>query len=901
MINTTTRFRQALYDGNRNYIETIQITLTDGTVLNLTNEDVWQCSMSFEDAVSSDSDFQIGAAIINKQKLRLNNMYEDFNDYAFEGAQVITNIGLACGTNGEVERLRKGTFVVDTADYDETIISLDLLDYMSKFEKPFSDVNITFPVQAQTLVNRICNHCGVTLGTVDFPHRNFTLDSGPEKETCSCREVIAWVAQICGCFARCDTQGRLELKWYDTNALDSFLDGLDGGVFDKTTSSRYQTGDTANGGSFNPWNTGYVYDDGDFTQVLKNVHVISETFSHKISADDVVITGVRILVKTNSDSGSGSEIVSYMEGTVGYVVEISNNELITESNVDEILGWLGVQLIGLTFRKANVSIPSDPSIEAGDVGIIFDRKGNNYPILISRTTFTPFGQQTVISSAQTPARNSAARYSAETKNYVELRKQVKEQMTTWELAEKALREAIANANGLYTTDVTDPSTGATIHYLHNKGPDGTATDKSGLNASDIRIMISDVGITMTANGTDPNPTWYGMTVDGRMIASIMSTIGLDFDWGTGGTLTLGGVNNENGLLVMLNSANNEIGRWSNSGIDIDKGSINLGNGKFIVDNNGNVYIYKGSIDIGNGQFDVDSSGNVTAKSLVADDYVYVDGDNNSYIKIPYTAYSSSGYTEISSAGLKTSFSGGAVQIGTLKTWSSGYGTQYPSGTSAIPNVLLTQGNASSEAWRNDVFCSGIELTKVAYNEAVRNLWLSSYKIELNQANGYSTGSFAFRASCADKTVAIDGDLSVTGAKNRLVRTEDYSDRLLYCYETPTPMFGDIGEGEIGEDGLCYVAIDPVFSETITVAQYQVSLQKYGEGDCYVKERTGNYFVVKGTPGLPFGWELKAKQSGYEQRRLDDINFVKPQQEERIDYGGLAVEHIDEVNSERMVA
>lgn len=595
MLNVTPQFRQALYDGNRNYIETVKITLTDGTVLNLTNEDIWQGSLSFEDAVSSDSDFQIGAAIINKQKLQLNNMYEDFNDYTFEGAEVITNIGLACGANSEVERLRKGTFIVDTADYDEAIISLDLLDYMSKFEEPFSDVNITFPVQAQTLVNMICSHCGVTLGTVDFPHRTFEIETGPEKDTCSCREVIAWVAQICGCFARCDVYGRLELKWYDTNALDSFLEGLDGGIFDTTSSSSYQTGDTADGGSFNPWNTGYVYDDGDFAQVLKNVHVISETFSHKISVDDVVITGVRILVKADSDSGSGNEIISYMEGTAGYVVEISNNELITESNVNEILGWLGVQLIGLTFRKANVTIPSDPSIEAGDVGIIFDRKGNNFPILISKTTFTPFGQQTVVSSAQTPARNSAARYSVETKNYVELRKQVKEQMSTWELAERALQEAIANANGLYTTDVTDPSTGSTIHYLHNKGPDGTADDQSGLNASDIRIMISDVGITMTANGTDPSPTWYGLTVNGTLIASVINTINAFFDNAHGGTLTLGGLNNGDGELRVLDASNAEVGRWNNNGIQLLKGLINLGSGKFTVDTNGVVSMVKGTV------------------------------------------------------------------------------------------------------------------------------------------------------------------------------------------------------------------------------------------------------------------------------------------------------------------
>ena len=55
---------------------------------------------------------------------------------------------------------------------------------------------------------------------------------------------------------------------------------------------------------------------------------------------------------------------------------------------------------------------------------------------------------------------------------------------------------------------------------------------------------------------------------------------------------------------------------------------------------------------------------------------------------------------------------------------------------------------------------------------------------------------------------------VTGTKSRLVRTDQYGDRLLYCYETPSPMFGDVGEGMIGGDGLCYVALDAVFAQTI---------------------------------------------------------------------------------------
>ena len=143
------------------------------------------------------------------------------------------------------------------------------------------------------------------------------------------------------------------------------------------------------------------------------------------------------------------------------------------------------------------------------------------------------------------------------------------------------------------------------------------------------------------------------------------------------------------------------------------------------------------------------------------------------------------------------------------------------------------------------------------------------------------------------------NFTVTGTKSRVVSTDQYSDRLLYCYETPSPMFGDVGEGTIGEDGKCYIWFDPVFAQTITTTQYQVFLQRYGSGECWVAERKGSYFVVEGTPGMAFGWELKAKQRDFDQKRLEpnDDPFTVPNQT----YGEDAARHIDELKKERIPA
>lgn len=120
-----------------------------------------------------------------------------------------------------------------------------------------------------------------------------------------------------------------------------------------------------------------------------------------------------------------------------------------------------------------------------------------------------------------------------------------------------------------------------------------------------------------------------------------------------------------------------------------------------------------------------------------------------------------------------------------------------------------------------------------------------------------------------------GKLVVAGTKSRLSSTENYNGRLLYCYETPSPLFGDIGSGIIDETGSCVVYIDPVFSETIETqkCKYHVFLTPYSNGKIYVSERNSDYFVVSGEEGIEFSWEIKAKQKDFESLRLEEDSLI----------------------------
>lgn len=118
-------------------------------------------------------------------------------------------------------------------------------------------------------------------------------------------------------------------------------------------------------------------------------------------------------------------------------------------------------------------------------------------------------------------------------------------------------------------------------------------------------------------------------------------------------------------------------------------------------------------------------------------------------------------------------------------------------------------------------------------------------------------------------VTVHADFKVTGTKSVVAKTQNYGSQAFYCYETPTPTLGDFGGSVIGEDGMAVILIDDIFREcTDTEIEYYVFLQREGAGEAWVSEKTDTYFSVRGTPGLHFAWELKARQMNKEYIRFN---------------------------------
>lgn len=564
MITLTKEFRRSLADDDRSYSASAVIILADQTRIELADDEIWSDGFAVEDAVSDDDNFTaLGATVINAGTLIIDNTRDKYIGYDFMNADVTMSISKTFGEGTEQERtevVKMGTFRVDDPNYDEATITLSMLDMMEQFDRPYELSSLQYPATLAEIVRDACAIClgsSSKLATQTFPHSDFVVQEAPKDRACTFREVIGWAATIAGCFARCNRDGELEIKWFNTAALEN-ASGTDGGQFDSGT-PYYTTGDSLDGGTFSPWSTGSEADGGLFTDNIP-LHYVGRLYSQKIAVDETVITKVAITVEDDSANAENKTLL-FETGTAGYTIQIAGNKFITKTTAQDVCNWLGQQLIGLRFRKCSVTHADDPSIEAGDVGLLYDSRQNEYPILITRMAFEIGGPQTIVCGSETPSRNSATRFTQATKSFVESRKLLKQQKNAYEQALEDLADDIEhNAHGLYAEEIEDPDDpNATIYCLH---------DKPLLADSDVRIHISTIGIAVTKNGTAQQPTWYAYKVDGTLIARVIQTIGLFFDYAHGGTLTLGGQNDGNGKLVVKNSRGETIGTWNSGGASI---------------------------------------------------------------------------------------------------------------------------------------------------------------------------------------------------------------------------------------------------------------------------------------------------------------------------------------------
>ena len=599
MLNTSNQFKNELYNDNREYLCYADITLADGTILNLKNEDIWTDSFSIEDAVSNTSSFDIGAAIINKLTLSINNIYEEYSEYDFTDAVVVPYVGLEL-PDGTVEKIRKGVFTVDEASYDGSLITLSCLDNMYKLDYVYGESNLSYPATLGEIVRDICYVCGVTLLTTTFFNSSYVVQNRPDDQALTCRQVLSWAAQIACSWARFDVYGRLNLDWYDSSVFEK-LSGLNGGIFDER--NPYQSGDTASGGTFNPWTVGDDYNGGTFKDLSRYHHVYSMS-TMQICTDDVVITGLK--VTESFEETDTDKVQTFLFGTEGYVITIEGNDLIQKGKAEAVARAVGGRVVGMRFRSFDVSTLNDPSIEAGDPVIVTDRKQRSYQSYITSTTFKVGNYQQVQCSAETPSRNSTQRFSEATRNIVKVRQEASRKISDYDKAVQMMNQLAANTFGFFSTN-THQADGSIIAYRHDKPTlaESKTVYKSGIDGFWVTQDFQGSDAATAAAGK-----WEaGFDSNGNAVLNVLSVIGINFDWAHGGTLTLGGQNNTSGKIQILDESGGRIGSWDKDGIIATKGkfsgSLESATGTFIGDLSASGGTFTGELKAATGTFSGD--------------------------------------------------------------------------------------------------------------------------------------------------------------------------------------------------------------------------------------------------------------------------------------------------------
>ena len=243
-----------------------------------------------------------------------------------------------------------------------------------------------------------------------------------------------------------------------------------------------------------------------------------------------------------------------------------------------------------------------------------------------------------------------------------------------------------------------------------------------------------------------------------------------------------------------------------------------------------------------------NGGNITTGQIHNSDYSTVYDLDNAWIRMGASDgnrvyIDKSGIQWYGGTATSSGMSQGVIQNG-LKTTTEGDTT-----------IFCADTRYQKYGWWHDSSFQGITI------EQVDNSVGCSGKLEVNQG-----------IQCRS--------LSAWDAKNRIVRT-DFGNLAINAVESPEPMFCDAGSGECDETGLCYIATEPRYRETVSETQdLRWALTPTGASAALWAEKTAFGAIVHGPAGQCFDWVCWGVQRGVEGVYADVSDAKYPEEENR---------------------
>lgn len=551
MINASVEFRKTMRR-RTDFKPSASILFADGRMVNLTERDLSINGNELTDGAESNS-FPLGVAIGRAFSMEIRNQDQRFEDYSFYMATVQLQLHFELDSGTE-ETIYLGKFTITTPETYGTTITVQAVDDMYRANTIYS-AQLIFPVTLGEMVRDCCSQCGLPLGSATFKNSNFSVKSKPEN--ISCREVLAQAAMLAGGYAKVDRNGYLQICSYDLSVFEREGAGY-GGSFDNSENAElYMDGDNIDGGNFDDYSSGDTFDSGVFLS-MDDFHMFYDFLSPpQTDADDVVITGIQI----TSTAG-----MTYLCGEEGYILSIENQ--LAKGNEQNAVNAIGKLINGFKFRAFSGEHIGYPLAEFGDICYVIDQNGNTYQSILTDITYRFNGKTSLKCSADSPLRNSSKKtYNSDyIKAVIAARNYTDQEMSIYDVAVQQMNQLAANTMGFHQTTVHQDN-GAVIVYRH---------DKPKLSESKIVYKSGIDGFFVTQNytGRDSTTVWKaGFDSSGNAVLNILSVIGIHWDWASGGTLSLGGKGNGNGVLKVFDENGKLIGQWDRSGIVAQSGKF----------------------------------------------------------------------------------------------------------------------------------------------------------------------------------------------------------------------------------------------------------------------------------------------------------------------------------------
>jgi hypothetical protein len=476
MINVSNEFK-TLMSERQDFKEYAEVTLANGTVLELTEDDFSIDNNSLVDSAGENS-IPLGVALSRNVQLEIMNDDDHLSDYDFFGAKI--RLYLTFELSSTTEKIEYGTFTVTQPENYGNVVTIVGYDDMYKSDKAYS-TSLTFPATAKNVLIDACTTCGILIGDSNFLHNDFQIPSMPSDEY-TFRQIIGFISMIACGNARIDRTGHLQIITYD---------------FDYST----------------------------------NIHDIEAYDSLTSDTNDVQVTGVQMTKTvtktiTNEDGNENEEDVEELVkyGSDGYVLEIENP--LVAGHEETLVSWIYERFKDVTFRGFTMDYISYPIAEFGDKIKITDWKGKSFYSVLTDVNFVFFGYTTLQNSAESPMRNQSNYTSSDQKAIIKSKEFAEREKSNRQNALGKMQEALKNSNGMYSTQEVLLD-GSTIYYLHDK-----PTMKESKNV--IKLTAEVIGFSIDGGKTYP----YGFTITGEMVARLLYAEGINADYIITGALTV---------------------------------------------------------------------------------------------------------------------------------------------------------------------------------------------------------------------------------------------------------------------------------------------------------------------------------------------------------------------------